>query len=124
MNEMTDRRQFLMGTAAGYTCIAVSLLAYLVEGGLAARGWIPGRSANAFGFLILAVLSLFSASLAYSRLLLARRSDNPQEQTAEPLRAGRLVTWTVLLALPLAVVIEVSTVGTDAFWHHARHGAP
>ena len=99
MSEKNDRRTFLIGRAAGYTCLALSLLAYSVEGGLAARGWIPERTVNAFAFLLTAILSLFPASLAYSRMLLVRRSEYTTERQAEPMKAGRLVTWTVLLTL-------------------------
>jgi hypothetical protein len=124
MSEKNERRAFLIGTAVGYTCLALSLLAYLVEGGLVARGWIPERSVNAFGFLSTALLSFFPASLAYSRMLFVRRSDNTPEQEAEPRRVGRLVTRTVLLTLAVALIIEISTVGTDAFWHYVSHTAP
>jgi hypothetical protein len=125
MTEQRHRRQYLIGASAGYTCLVISLLVYSLEGGLAARGWIPERTINAFVWLYMAVLCLFPASLSYSRMLFARsKSAESTEPQADPLKARRLVTWTVLLTIALALVIEVSVVGTEAFWHNAAAAKP
>jgi hypothetical protein len=58
-------------------------------------------------------------------MLFARsKSAESTEPQADPLKARRLVTWTVLLTIALALVIEVSVVGTEAFWHNAAAAKP
>jgi hypothetical protein len=113
-----DHRQYLIGTAVGYTCLAFSLVVYLLEGGFVKSGWIAERTPNAFAGIYLAMLSFFPASLAYARML-AGRSEADVEKPPEPVNSRWLVTTTVLVTLAIGLVVEVSTVGSEAFWYSA-----
>src|SRR5260370_40030292 len=116
MSERYYRRQFLLCTSVGCTCLTLWLVVYQMEDALAVRGLIPERSTNALILLYMAISMLFSASLMHSRMLLAQRSNEAPQPDTQPVRAGRLVTATVLLTLLVVVVLESSTVGTEAFW--------
>ncbi len=116
MNEHYYRRQFLIGASSGCTCLILSFCVYLTEGALAARGSTHERSFNSFVLLLLAISWLFAASLMYSRMLHAQRSEAAPEPQSPPVRAGRLVTGTVLLTLVIVLMIEGSAVETEASW--------
>src|SRR5262249_18530016 len=109
MNENYHRTQYLIGTAAGATCLGLSLLMYQTEGALVAHGWIRERTTGAFLLLFMAVLWLFVGSIHHSKMLFARLSREAPEQRTEPVRTGRVVTWTVLLTLAVACAIELSS---------------
>jgi hypothetical protein len=117
MSEQEHRRQFLMGASAGYTSLALALLIYSVEGALTARGWIPQRTVNPLVWLSVAVLCFFPASLSYGRMLHARQSNESTQEEAAPLSPRRLITWTILLTVAVALVMEVWTVGMEVLWH-------
>src|SRR5262245_9733068 len=109
MNENNHRTQYLISVAAGSICLGLSLLVYQMEGAFAAHGWIRERTTGAFLLLFTAVLMLFLGSHAYSNMLFARLSPSAPQQRTEPVRTGRVVTWTVLLTLAVACAIELSS---------------
>ena len=116
MSERGDKQQYLMGAAAGYTCLALSLLIYLAEGTLVKADWIPERTPNAFVGIGMAILFLFPASLAHGRML-ARRSGADTGQPPELLNVRWLVCKTVLLTLALGLLVEAFAVGFGAMGH-------
>jgi hypothetical protein len=116
MNANHHRIQFLIGTAAGATCLALSLLAYQMEGALLRQGWITGRPLGAFLLLFMAVLWLFLGSIHHAKMLFARPSPGAAEQQIEPVPAGRVVTWTVLVTLVVASVCEVHSLCLEEDW--------
>jgi hypothetical protein len=115
MNEKYYRTQYLIGAAAGSTCLGLSLLVYQTEGALVAHGWIRERTMSAFFLLFMAVLWLFVGSIHHAKMLFARLSPDGREQpTEQPVRAGRVVTLTVLGTLALASIYEFCSVIMDA----------
>jgi hypothetical protein len=115
-SEQYYRTQYLIGATAGCTGLVLSLLVFATEGALVADAWIRERTVNPLLFLVLAVLFLFQASLAHSNMLFARRTQDTPEQWTGPVRAGRLVTLTLLLTLLVAFAIELHTVLLESGW--------
>jgi MFS family permease len=116
MNAKYHRIQYLIGMAAGATCLALSLLAYQTEGAFLRHGWIHEGTTGAFLLLFMAVLMLFLGSIHHSKMLFARLSPGAPEQQIEPVRAGRVVTWTVLLTLVVASVSELHSLCLEGGW--------
>jgi hypothetical protein len=116
MNEKYHRTQYLIGTAAGATCLGLSLLMYQTEGALVAHGWIRERTTGAFLLLFMAVLWLFVGSVHHSKMLFARLSREAPGQRTEPVRVGRVVTLTVLLTLVVASAVELQGLWMEGGW--------
>jgi hypothetical protein len=116
MNEKDHRTQYLIGTAAGSTCLGLSLLVYQAEGAMVAQGWIRERTTGAFLLLFMAVLWLFLGSIHHSKMLFARLSSEAPEQRSEPVRTGRVVTLTVLLTLVVASALELQSLWMEGGW--------
>lgn len=115
MNTSIDRKQYLMCASAGYTCLAFSLLVFLVEGTLVKVGWLSERTPNTLAAIYMAILFLFPASLAYARLLSGKTNTDP-DKPSEPDDSHRIVRKSVLVTLAFALTIETFAVGMEANW--------
>jgi len=113
MNEKYQRTQYLICTAAGFTCLVLWLLACQTVGTLAAHGWIRERTTDPSFLLYVAVVMLFLGSRAYSKMLFARLSPDSTQQPTQPVPAGRVVTLTVLLTLAVALVFELQSLSME-----------
>src|SRR5215475_4864828 len=102
VNENNHRTQYLISVTAGSICLGLSLLVYQMEGAFVAHSWIRERTTGAFLLLFTAVLMLFLGSRAYTNMLFARLSPGAAQQPTEPVRAGRVITLTVLVTLAVA----------------------
>jgi hypothetical protein len=116
MNEKDQRTQYLICTAAGFTCLVLWLLAYQTVGALAAHGWVRERTTDPTFLLYMAVVMLFLGARAYSNMLFARLSPGTAQQPTEPVRAGRVITLTVLLTLAVASAFELQSLSMEAGW--------
>jgi hypothetical protein len=116
MNEKYHRTQYLISTAVGFTCLGLWLLMSQMEGAFAAHGWIRERTTGPVFLLYTTVLMLFLGSRAYSNMLFARLSPDAPRQPTEPVRAGRVVTWTVLLTLAVASALEFQSLSVEGDW--------
>src|SRR5262245_26372977 len=113
MNEKYQRTQYLICTAAGFTCLVLWLLAYQTVGALAARGWIRERTTDPSILLYVAIVMLFLGSRAYSKMLFARLAPDTAQQPTEPVRAGRVVILTALLTTAVALIFELQGLSMD-----------
>jgi hypothetical protein len=115
-----DRKGFLLGAAAGYTCLACSLLVFVTEGSFVKAGWIAERTATTIAFMFTAILFLFPASLAYARIQAKRSAEG--SEPPESFNRRKLILKTVLWTLALALLVEAFAVSFEAIEHMSNKG--
>jgi hypothetical protein len=117
MNEKYHRTQFLICLTAGATCIALWMVVYQTEGEFMKAGWIHERTAVWFFLLVMAVLSLFGASIHHAKMLFARQSPGvPGQQSSPPVRTRFVVTWTLVVTVVVAAVLESQSLSMEGNW--------
>src|SRR5260370_27750854 len=117
MNEKFHRTQFLIGVTAGATCLALWMIVYQTEGAFMKAGWIHERTRGGFVLLFMAVLWLFLASIHHAKMLFASPSPEvPGQRTPPPVRTRFVVTWTLVVTLVVASVLEFQNLSMEGSW--------